>query len=115
MAKYIQASKTPVALIAIAPATNFPSLLQRAPDVVNNAAIFAMSGSIYRGYNNATTPAQEYNVAVCPDCTALMYAAGWQVTTTPLDTCGTVSSGHDAYRHKSVLIDAERLRMVAVL
>ena len=32
----------------------------------------------------------EYNVAVCPGCTAAMYSAGWPVTATPLDTCGTV-------------------------
>ena len=57
MINAINSSPTPVSLIAIAPATNFPSLLQRAPEVVKNAAVFAMSGSIYRGYGNSSTPA----------------------------------------------------------
>jgi inosine-uridine nucleoside N-ribohydrolase len=94
MIDVIRNSPAPVSIIAIAPATNFPSLLSRAPDVVSNAAIYAMSGSIHRGYSNSTTPSAEYNVAVCPDCTQLMYAAGWPVFTTPLDTCGTVCINH---------------------
>ena len=28
---------------------------------------------------------------VCPDCTAQMYGAGWDVIITPLDTCGTAT------------------------
>ncbi len=89
MISFIRASNETVTLLAIAPATNFPELLTRAPDVVNKTRVVAMSGSVYRGYDNSTVPAAEYNVAVCPQCTAQMYAMG-TVTSTPLDTCGTV-------------------------
>eukprot|EP00042_Codosiga_hollandica_P038374 m.311868 g.311868 ORF g.311868 m.311868 type:complete len:323 (-) comp55375_c0_seq2:71-1039(-) len=86
-----------VDIIAIAPCNNFPSLLSRAPNVTQIASVKAMSGSIYRGYGNSSTPSAEYNVATCPSCTASMYSAGWNVTTTPLDTCGTVALSGGAY------------------
>lgn len=91
MAKMILASDTVVDIIAIGPMTNFPLLLQRYPDVVKKARIRAMAGSIYRGYDNSTTPAKEYNVMMCPYCMQQMLQAGWNVSMTPLDTCGTTT------------------------
>ncbi len=69
MIDFIQQSSVPVALLAIAPATNFPSMLARAPGVVSNAVVYAMSGSIHRGYDNSTTPAP--GVAVINHATTL--------------------------------------------
>ena len=91
MAKIILASETVVDIIAIGPMTNFPHLLDKYPDVVKKARIRAMAGSIYRGYDNSTTPAQEYNVMMCPYCMQRMLEAGWNVSITPLDTCGTAT------------------------
>ena len=88
MAKIILSSETVVDIIAIGPMTNFPLLLQRYPEVVKKARIRAMAGSIYKGYNNSTTPVDEYNVKVCPSCMQQLLEAGWNVTITPLDTCG---------------------------
>ena len=91
MAKIILSSETVVDIIAIGPMTNFPVLLQKYPDVVKNARIRAMAGSIYRGYDNSTTPSAEYNVKMCPSCMLQLLQAGWNVTITPLDTCGTTT------------------------
>ena len=91
MAKIILGSETTVDIIAIGPMTNFPLLLQKYPDVVKNARIRAMAGSIYRGYDNSTTPAEEYNVMMCPECMQRLLRAGWEVAITPLDTCGTTN------------------------
>lgn len=88
MADVILKSSGTVDIIAIAPATNFPELLSRYPDVQHKARVRAMSGSLYRGYGNSSTPAAEYNVRMCAACSRKMYTAGWAVTTTPLDTCG---------------------------
>lgn len=76
-----------VDIIAIGPMTNFPQLLDRFPDVVNNTRIRAMAGSINKGYDNSSTPAAEYNVRLCPDCMSKLLEAGWEVSMTPLDTC----------------------------
>ena len=97
MADVIEKSSETVDIIAIAPATNFPSLLQRFPDVVKKARVRAMSGSLYRGYLNSSTPAREYNVFMCAPCSREMYQAGWQLTTTPLDTCGVTVLRDDSF------------------
>ena len=91
MAEVISGSDVTVAIVAIAPATNFPPLLKRFPDVAKKAKVMAMSGSIYKGYDNSSNTAAEYNVHFCPDCTREMYEASWNVTITPLDTCGIVT------------------------
>ena len=91
MAKIILDSETLVDIIAIGPMTNFPLLLRKYPDVVKKARIRAMAGSIYRGYNNSTTPAEEYNVKMCPSCMQQLLHAGWDISITPLDTCGVAT------------------------
>jgi inosine-uridine nucleoside N-ribohydrolase len=91
MAKIILSSETVVDIIAIGPMTNFPLLLQKYPDVVKKARIRAMAGSIYRGYDNSTTPTEEYNVKLCPHCLNTVLRAGWEVTLAPLDTGGVAS------------------------
>lgn len=93
----INNSTEPVVIVAIAPATNFPMMLAKAPAIVKKASVAAMSGSIYRGYGNSSTPSAEYNVAECPGCTSAMYGAGWPVKTTPLDTCGVAFLQGAAY------------------
>ena len=94
MGKIITASPTVVNIIAIGPMTNFPDLLKRYPNVTKNARIWAMAGSVYRGYNNNSHPSAEYNVYMCTSCMQLLLAAGWQgIVFTPLDTCGTVRLG----------------------
>lgn len=94
MGKIITESPSIVNIIGIGPMTNFPELLKRYPDAAKNARIFAMAGSIHRGYNNASNPVPEYNVYMCPWCMQVLLSAGWQsITLTPLDTCGTVRLG----------------------
>ena len=89
MAEIIQNSPEPVDIIAIGPMINFPTLIQRYPDVVKKSKVMAMAGSIYRGYCNSSIPSSEYNVRVCPYCFEAMLKVGWDITITPLDTCGT--------------------------
>ena len=94
MGKIIMGSPTVVSIICIGPMTNFPELLKRYPDVAKKARIYAMAGSIHRGYRNSSIPVPEYNVYMCPWCMQQFLSAGWQsITFTPLDTCGTVILG----------------------
>ena len=91
MAEVIMSSESVVDIIAIGPMTNFPLLLSKYPAVVKNARVRAMAGSIYKGYYNSSTPSAEYNVKLCPNCMSELLHAGWDVTITPLDTCGVVT------------------------
>lgn len=59
--KIIQESSETVLIAAIAPANNFPSLLKRCPECAAKVQVVAMSGSIYRGYGNSSSPNVEYN------------------------------------------------------
>ena len=89
----ISSSSQVVEIHAMAPMVNFPYLLDKWPDIVNNTRIRAMGGSIYRGYDNSTTPTAEYNVRLCPSCFNLVLKAHWHdpVSLTPLDTSGVAS------------------------
>jgi inosine-uridine nucleoside N-ribohydrolase len=81
-----------VDIIAIGPMTNFPTLVEKYPESVKKARIRAMAGSINTDYSGKTGAAvAEYNVAICPWCMEVLLEAGWNVTITPLDTCGTFS------------------------
>ena len=91
MADVILNSESVIDIIAIGPMTNFPYLLSKYPAVVKNARVRAMAGSIYKGYDNRSTPAAEYNVRLCPQCMNELLHAGWDVTITPLDTCGVAT------------------------
>lgn len=90
MGEVLTSSEEMMDIIAIAPMINFPTLLQRYPDVVNKARIRAMAGSIYHGFHHSQVPDPEYNVKVCPWCMEQLLKSKWNVTLTTLDTCGTM-------------------------
>lgn len=90
MTELINNSPSVVDIIALGPLNNFPYLLNKYPDIVNKTRLKVMGGSIYRGYDNSTTPCVEYNVKLCPHCLDLVLHTNWvePVTLTPLDTGG---------------------------
>jgi len=86
----IMESPEPVTLVAIGPLTNVAAALALEPAIVGNARLVAMLGSVYRGILDDPNPAPEYNVvADIPACRAAL-GADWEVTITPLDSCGAV-------------------------
>jgi inosine-uridine nucleoside N-ribohydrolase len=86
----IKASSKPVSIITIGPLTNIALAMEREPRIAQKARIVAMLGSIRIGYNGKPGQSPEYNVVQdIPACKAV-FAAPWQITLTPLDTCGTV-------------------------
>ena len=89
----ITSSTEVVEILALAPGVNFPYLLERWPAVVTNTRVRAMGGSIYRGYENSTTPTAEYNVRLCPSCFNFLLRTQWlyPVSLTPLDTSGVAN------------------------
>ena len=90
MNNIISSSDQVVEIIGLAPFVNFPYLLDKWPSVVKNSRVRTMAGSVYRGYDNSTTPTAEYNVRLCPSCFNLLLRANWayEVWLTPLDTSG---------------------------
>lgn len=91
MIDVIQQSPEPVRLIVIGPCPNIPVFLQRYPDAAKKVTVFAMSGSVRKGYENLPSPDAEYNVREDIPASQKLYAWPWNLTITPLDTCGLVS------------------------
>ena len=87
----IRQSPQPVTLICIGPVPNIAEALRREPAIAGNARFVGMHGSIYKGYNGAATPAAEWNVKSDAQALQQVFAAPWDCTITPLDTCGLVT------------------------
>ncbi|MFK8053819.1 MAG: nucleoside hydrolase [Woeseiaceae bacterium] len=94
----IHASPEPVTLLCLGPVPNIAEALRRDPSIANNARFVGMYGSIYKGYRGVSTPAAEFNVRVDPASLQAVFAAPWECTITPLDTCGEVVLDGDLYK-----------------
>jgi inosine-uridine nucleoside N-ribohydrolase len=93
----ILAAEEPLTVIAIGPAPNFPEALRRAPEIAERARFVGMYGSVRVGYGGSPTPEAEWNVRAAPAAVKAILAAPWQVTLTPLDTCGLLELDGDHY------------------
>jgi inosine-uridine nucleoside N-ribohydrolase len=94
----IKASPEPVTLLCLGPVPNIAEALHRDPSIAANAHFVGMYGSVYRGYAGEATPVAEYNVRVDPASLQAAFAAPWECTITPLDTCGLVVLDGADYR-----------------
>jgi inosine-uridine nucleoside N-ribohydrolase len=86
----IMGSPKPVTVIAVGPVPNLRVALERAPQIAKRARFVGMHGSVRKGYGGSPKPSPEYNVrADVPACQSV-FTAAWDITITPLDTCGLV-------------------------
>jgi len=86
----IMNSSEPIVVIAVGPLSNIAAALQREPRIVEKASFIGMHGSIRRGYGGKATPDAEWNAKFYPEATQKVFTTGWDMTITPLDTCGIV-------------------------
>jgi inosine-uridine nucleoside N-ribohydrolase len=94
----IMNSPEPIMLIAIGPLPNVAAALEREPNITKKARFVGMHGSIRWSFNNKSKPQQEYNVASFIKASQAVFAADWDMTITPLDTCGKVTLHGDKYK-----------------
>jgi inosine-uridine nucleoside N-ribohydrolase len=87
----IMNSPEPVTLICIGPMPNVAAALAREPRIVQRARFVGMDGSVRVGYDGSKTPDAEWNVKANPAAAQKGLAANWDITITPLDTCGLVT------------------------
>ena len=96
-------------IIEISPETSLGHVVQRLqPDTLRNIRLFAMAGSIYRGYRNSSSPSKEYNVAVDIPAAQAVFSAPWAYFgLAPLDTTvfvqffGTIWESFYSFRNQS--------------
>jgi inosine-uridine nucleoside N-ribohydrolase len=101
MIDVIMKSPQPVTLICIAPMPNVAAAIEREPRIVQRARFVGMDGSVRLGYGGAKTPCAEWNVKANPAAAQKGLSAKWDITITPLDTCGLVTL--DGARYQRVL------------
>jgi inosine-uridine nucleoside N-ribohydrolase len=94
----IMNSPEPITLVCIGPVPNIGAALKREPRIAENAHFVGMHGSFYKGYAGSDKPCKECNVAChTPDCQTA-FTASWDMTITPLDTCGLVALKGERYQ-----------------
>ncbi len=94
----IMKSPKPIKVVAVGPLPNIAAALQRQPRVADKAEFVGMHGSIRRGYGGSKKISAEYNVRAFAKDTQKVFAAPWNMTITPLDTCGIVQLKGQKYQ-----------------
>ncbi len=90
MIETINASEQPVTIIAVGPVPNIAEALRRDPGIAAKARFVGMHGAVRKGYGDSKEVVPEYNVKADIAACQTALAAPWDVTITPLDTCGLV-------------------------
>ena len=96
--RIIKGADQPVTLLCIGPVPNIAEALRREPSIAANARFVGMHGSVRVGYDGAKEPAAEWNVKVDPGSLQAVFAAPWDCTIAPLDSCGLVKLRGQKYR-----------------
>jgi inosine-uridine nucleoside N-ribohydrolase len=86
----ILASPQRITLIAIGPLPNIAEALKREPRIAEKADFVGMHGSVRKGYDGSSTISPEWNVKADAKSCAAVFKAPWNMTITPLDTCGVI-------------------------
>lgn len=94
----IMQSDRPVTLICIGPVPNIAEALRREPRIAQRARFVGMHGSVRVGYGGSSKLAAEWNVKADPKACQKVFTAPWEMTITPLDTCGLVQLAGEKYR-----------------
>ena len=93
----VMSSKEPVTLICIGPLPNIAEALRREPRIAQKARFVGMQGSVRLGYGKNSKPAAEWNVRANPAACRAALTAPWDITITPLDTCGLIQLKGENY------------------
>jgi inosine-uridine nucleoside N-ribohydrolase len=94
----VMGSPEPVTIIAIGPMPNVAAALAREPKIAQRARLVGMYGSVRRGYDGSKTVSAEWNVKADAKSCQKAFTAPWDMTITPLDTCGVVTLDGERYQ-----------------
>jgi inosine-uridine nucleoside N-ribohydrolase len=94
----IMQSPEPVTLIAVGPLPNIAAALEREPRIAERARFVGMHGSVRLGYGGGKDISPEWNVRADPKSCQKVFTAPWNITITPLDTCGLVDLAGERYQ-----------------
>lgn len=101
MANAIMSSPQAVTVISIGSTSPIAAALSIEPKIVERTRFVGMLGSLRLGINGSPLASAESNVVRAVKSAQQVLAAPWDVTITPLDTCGLVTL--DGVRYRRVL------------
>lgn len=101
-----------ITVIAAGPLTNIAAALKQTPEIAEKARFIGMHGSIRSGYNGNPGNVAEYNVFRNIKACQTVFSAPWNITITPLDTCGVVKLKGEKYKQ---IKDCEELLTKAII
>lgn len=93
----IHNSPEPVTIICVGPLPNIGEALKRDPSITKNARFVGMYGAIYEGYEGAKELSAEWNVQQSIESLRAVFAADWECTITPIDSCQHVVLRDERY------------------
>jgi len=94
----VMRSPETVTVISIGPMPNVAAALVREPRIAQRARLVGMYGSVRLGYDGSKTVSAEWNVKAAPASCQKAFTAPWEITITPLDTCGLVTLKGERYQ-----------------
>jgi inosine-uridine nucleoside N-ribohydrolase len=97
MIDLIMNSPEPITVVCVCPMPNIQAALKREPRIAQKARFIGMHGSLRRGYDGKNEVQAEWNVKADPAACRAGLSAAWDITITPLDTCGLVRLKGDKY------------------
>lgn len=113
MVDTILGSDETVTVIAIGPLPTVGEALHREPRIAENARFVGMHGSLRKGHKrDRDRVIAEANVVNNPESAQAVFRAPWDVTITPLDTCGIVQL--EGEKHATVLDSGDPLAKVVM-
>jgi inosine-uridine nucleoside N-ribohydrolase len=97
MVDCVMTSPEPVTIVAIGPLSVVAEALEREPRIAHNARLVGMFGNVKRLHGDCTSIVPEYNVKADVGAARRVFTAPWDITITPLDSCGRVRLSDDKY------------------
>ena len=98
----IMDSPEPITLVCIGPVPNIAAALERSPRIADRARFVGMHGCLRKSPpeygDGGGGVVAEYNVRAYPEACQKVFTADWEMTITPLDTCGFVRLEGEKYR-----------------
>jgi inosine-uridine nucleoside N-ribohydrolase len=95
-------SPGPITLLCIGPVPNIAAALERDPRIAEKARFVGMHGCLRKSPpkygDGGGGVVAEYNVRAYPKACQKAFTAAWDMTITPLDTCGFVKLEGEKYR-----------------
>jgi inosine-uridine nucleoside N-ribohydrolase len=98
MVRTIMDAKETITLISIGPLTNVAAALTKEPRIAQRARFVGMQGSIEKHHGDTDGAIAEYNIVRDLEAAKAVFGASWDMTITPLDTCGNVILEGEFYR-----------------